>query len=170
MTAPPAATRRWLAGAGAVAAVAGAAAAIAAAPGSPSSDASAAAESVVLPVAAAPASPPAAPVTARPAAAPPELRVLVRGRDPFQPLDTPAGSVDGVQAVLTRVLLRGGRGDEVRLVQQALADHGWRGAVDGVYGARTAAAVAGFQRQRGLATDGVVGPLTWAALRPAGQG
>jgi V8-like Glu-specific endopeptidase len=37
-------------------------------------------------------------------------------------------------------------------------------AMDGVFGAKTLAAVRAFQRSRGLQVDGVVGPLTWGAL------
>lgn len=36
--------------------------------------------------------------------------------------------------------------------------------IDGVFGPRTKSAVEGFQSGAGLAADGVVGPLTWAAL------
>ena len=35
---------------------------------------------------------------------------------------------------------------------------------DGVYGPKTKAAVLGFQRANNLTTDGIVGPLTWAAM------
>ena len=41
------------------------------------------------------------------------------------------------------------------------------GAIDGAFGARTRAAVLRYQRQAGLSPDGVVGPLTLAALRVA---
>jgi V8-like Glu-specific endopeptidase len=37
-------------------------------------------------------------------------------------------------------------------------------AMDGIFGAKTLAAVRAFQRSRGLTVDGVVGPLTWGAL------
>ena len=37
-------------------------------------------------------------------------------------------------------------------------------AMDGIFGAKTLAAVRAFQRSRGLQVDGVVGPLTWGAL------
>jgi hypothetical protein len=36
--------------------------------------------------------------------------------------------------------------------------------VDGIFGPATRAAVVAFQRQAGIAPDGIVGPLTWAAL------
>jgi peptidoglycan hydrolase-like protein with peptidoglycan-binding domain len=62
-------------------------------------------------------------------------------------------------------LLRpGARGEAVRRLQQRLNDHGAGVVVDGVYGAKTAAAVTGFQAKHGLAQDGVAGPKTLGAL------
>jgi peptidoglycan hydrolase-like protein with peptidoglycan-binding domain len=39
------------------------------------------------------------------------------------------------------------------------------GGIDGIYGPRTARAVAAFQRSQRLVGDGRVGALTWQALR-----
>uniref|UniRef100_UPI0039C71F51 peptidoglycan-binding domain-containing protein n=1 Tax=Calothrix sp. CCY 0018 TaxID=3103864 RepID=UPI0039C71F51 len=36
---------------------------------------------------------------------------------------------------------------------------------DGIFGDATRAAVVQFQKQNGIATDGIVGPQTWQALR-----
>jgi lysozyme len=53
----------------------------------------------------------------------------------------------------------------IRGVQSALRAKGFDpGPVDGVFGAKTRAAVIAFQRVRGLTPDGVVGPKTRAAL------
>lgn len=59
----------------------------------------------------------------------------------------------------------GSRGEDVRKVQQALKKWGYyKGAVDGVFGSATLAAVKSFQKKNGLAVDGVVGPKTAAAM------
>src|SRR3954447_7941863 len=62
------------------------------------------------------------------------------------------------------VVRRGSSGQPVRSLQYLLLARGRTVAVDGAFGAGTAAAVRAFQRARGLPVDGVVGPATWRAL------
>ena len=59
-------------------------------------------------------------------------------------------------------LRKGARGDEVRKLQQLLADQGYltAGGVDGSYGGGTERAVSQFQRDQGLEPDGVAWPQT----------
>ena len=58
------------------------------------------------------------------------------------------------------------RGDDVRELQHRLNGRGFdAGAEDGMFGPLARAAVEEFQRNAGLAVDGVVGPATLAALR-----
>jgi len=52
----------------------------------------------------------------------------------------------------------------VRTLQYLLRARGRNLAVDGIFGSGTDAAVRAFQQQKGLAADGIVGPVTWAAL------
>jgi peptidoglycan hydrolase-like protein with peptidoglycan-binding domain len=52
----------------------------------------------------------------------------------------------------------------VRSLQYLLDARGAKVPVDGVFGAKTRAAVAAFQRARHLTADGVAGAQTWAAL------
>jgi hypothetical protein len=52
-------------------------------------------------------------------------------------------------------------GDDVRMWQQKMADRGWNIAVDGAYGASSADICGQFQREKGLADDQIVGPMTW---------
>ena len=52
----------------------------------------------------------------------------------------------------------------VRPLQQLLRARGHTVAVDGIFGPNTEAAVKAFQRSKGLAADGIVGPQTWPRL------
>ena len=63
------------------------------------------------------------------------------------------------------VLKSGSSGTQVKTVQTKLKNWGYyTGAVDGIYGPKTVAAVKYFQRVNGLAQDGVVGAKTAAAM------
>ena len=63
----------------------------------------------------------------------------------------------------------GATGEAVRRLQRALRrTPDLALVVDGVFGAATETAVKEFQQDAGLTVDGVVGPLTWAALPDGG--
>ena len=63
----------------------------------------------------------------------------------------------------------GATGEPVRRAQRALRRTPDLGlAVDGIFGAKTEAAVKSFQHGKGLAVDGIVGPRTWEALPDGG--
>lgn len=63
------------------------------------------------------------------------------------------------------VVKQGSTGSTVKTVQQKLKNWGYyTGAVDGIFGAKTAAAVKLFQKKNGLTVDGIVGAKTLAAL------
>jgi N-acetylmuramoyl-L-alanine amidase len=61
-------------------------------------------------------------------------------------------------------------GEDVRALQERLLEMGYDvGRADGIYGARTARALAQFQREVGLVPDGSCGPETLHALRRLGR-
>jgi hypothetical protein len=62
------------------------------------------------------------------------------------------------------VLRKGAKGDDVKALQTALNEHGYKLKVDGDFGTNTYNAVVDFQRKNRLTVDGVVGVNTWAAL------
>ena len=67
-----------------------------------------------------------------------------------------------------RTMKKGSTGEDVRELQEMLNALGYScGNVDGLFGTRTQAAVAVFQKHSGLTVDGVVGPKTWEALKAA---
>lgn len=75
------------------------------------------------------------------------------------------GSALEVLPIRIKTLRLGDQGDLVRDIQIALeADGYFPGAIDGIFGARTRAAVLAFQADNHLAADGIVGPLTWEVL------
>ncbi|MBI4358413.1 MAG: peptidoglycan-binding protein [Candidatus Omnitrophica bacterium] len=51
-------------------------------------------------------------------------------------------------------------------IQKALTEAGfYEGAVDGIIGKKTRAAIRAFQEKNGLTVDGVCGPKTWEKLK-----
>ena len=80
---------------------------------------------------------------------------------------------EGKTALLLPLLRRGDRGESVRAAQLLLIGRGFRcgpWGADGDFGDATHGAIFRFQRSRGLETDGVIGPRTWAALLFGGEG
>lgn len=75
------------------------------------------------------------------------------------------GAFAGMLIERSGVLGLGSRGDPVAQVQRLLSEFGFApGPADGIFGPRTLRAVLEFQRARGLAVDGLVGPLTLSQL------
>jgi peptidoglycan hydrolase-like protein with peptidoglycan-binding domain len=63
----------------------------------------------------------------------------------------------------------GSVGDDVKRLQRVLARHlDWNpfGPITGIFDAGLETAVKNFQSAQGLTVDGIVGPMTWAALPP----
>jgi rare lipoprotein A (peptidoglycan hydrolase) len=65
-----------------------------------------------------------------------------------------------------RTLQRGTAGNDVKTLQILLTRRGLEVPATGYFGTITKRKVRRFQRNRGLTADGVVGPMTRAALRP----
>jgi hypothetical protein len=75
------------------------------------------------------------------------------------PASTPATTLP------SGTLKPGATGADVKSLQQALANAGHSpGAIDGVYGPKTTAAVSAFQQSAGITVDGIYGPATKQAL------
>jgi len=67
-----------------------------------------------------------------------------------------------------QVLRRGDKGSLVKDLQQMIKQAGFDpGPIDGVFGAKTEAAVRAAQKAYGLVVDGIAGPKTYAALKAA---
>ena len=82
---------------------------------------------------------------------------------------TKAAIAAAVSAIETaKTLQSGSRGDAVKALQQKLIALGFlSGSADGVYGAKTKAAVTAFQQRHNLTADGVANPATQAAINAA---
>ena len=62
----------------------------------------------------------------------------------------------------------GSRGSSVSELQKLLNQNGYGLSVDGIFGAKTQAAVRDYQAKNNLSVDGIVGQNTWGALYGAG--
>jgi peptidoglycan hydrolase-like protein with peptidoglycan-binding domain len=82
---------------------------------------------------------------------------------------SPPSAATAVSAIQQFPLLRQGPNSTwprvaIRSAQYLLRARGASISVDGVFGARTKAAVVAFQRSRGLVANGVIGQQTWRSL------
>ncbi len=79
-----------------------------------------------------------------------------------------SGRTAAVVAPDMPMLYRGCTGDAVKTLQDKLNTLGYNsGNVDGIFGAKTYAAVTAFQKANNLGVDGIVGKLTWGKLYDA---
>jgi peptidoglycan hydrolase-like protein with peptidoglycan-binding domain len=84
----------------------------------------------------------------------------------FYSMQTTSGGQTSSRSQSSPLLRLGSRGEAVSKLQQQLQQLGhYTGAIDGVYGKKTEAAVAKFQQVSGLGVDGIVGPSTWQKLQ-----
>ena len=76
-----------------------------------------------------------------------------------------AFAVPNVDTAYAAVIKQGSTGATVKKIQQKLKNWGYySGAVDGIFGAKTTAAVKLFQKRNGLTVDGIAGAKTLAAM------
>lgn len=76
-----------------------------------------------------------------------------------------AGTGVKTQTTYALTLKQGSTGSTVKTMQKKLKNWGYyKGAVDGIFGSGTKAAVIYFQKKNGLTADGIVGKKTLAAL------
>lgn len=84
---------------------------------------------------------------------------------PAEPVATPEDTDAEDTPIELPTLRPGMTGPAVSRVQETLSRRGfYNGAIDGIFGPGTEAAVKAFQESVQLAADGVVGPATWEAL------
>ena len=82
-----------------------------------------------------------------------------------KPTATPKATGSGGNIAVSGTLRQGDSGSQVKTLQQKLIEIGFlKDSADGIFGKKTAAAVAAFQRANDLKADGIVGSKTQAKL------
>ena len=71
---------------------------------------------------------------------------------------------DNIKTKICPVLCKGSKGEYVRAWQTFLCREGYDLAIDGIFGDKSQEVVMDWQSKHGLRPDGIIGPLTWAAL------
>jgi peptidoglycan hydrolase-like protein with peptidoglycan-binding domain len=100
------------------------------------------------------------------------LAALYARTEPEPTVPAPTVPAPSTGGSAREVLTLGGKGPEVKRLQERLEALGYRpGSADGVYGASTASAVLAFQKREGLQRDGQAGSQVLAKLKdPKGAG
>ena len=83
------------------------------------------------------------------------------------PVETPKPAQKPAESVVydMKTLRNGSKGTQVMVLQYLLNAKGYEaGKDDGIFGAKTLAAVKAFQKAHGLSMDGIVGKNTWSKL------
>src|SRR5699024_2679931 len=81
------------------------------------------------------------------------------------PVNTEVKEVEENKApVSTKIVSKGDRGEDVRILQTKLQDGGYTANPDGMYGSETEGAVRSLQSEEGIAVDGIAGTDTNNAL------
>jgi hypothetical protein len=96
-----------------------------------------------------------------------DVAAIMSGKvESAKPTPTPAPAPASKGNTITlRTLSQGSKGEDVKALQILLNGMGFNcGTADGIFGAKTLAAVKKFQKKVGLGTDGIVGILTWSKL------
>lgn len=87
-------------------------------------------------------------------------------KDYTEPNTKPEGTTAKVNVELD-ILRQGAKGEQVKALQRMLYAMGYNlgeSKVDGSFGPMTDAVVKAYQKKKGLAVDGIVGPATWNKL------
>jgi hypothetical protein len=92
-----------------------------------------------------------------------DVAAIMNGKvEPAKPAPAPASKGNTINL---RTLSQGSKGEDVKALQILLNGMGFNcGTADGIFGAKTLAAVKKFQKMCGLVADGIVGILTWSKL------
>lgn len=100
----------------------------------------------------------------------PSNTVVIEGKETIseteKPTETSQKTADNGSGVVTmKTLRKNNKGTQVKVLQWLLNENGFDcGNADGIFGAKTLAAVKAYQKAHGLAADGIVGRNTWTSI------
>lgn len=100
----------------------------------------------------------------------PSNTVVIEGKESIKETAKPTETaqktaVNGSEVFTMETLRKGSKGTQVKVLQFMLYVNGFEcGNADGIFGAKTLAAVKAYQKAHGLTTDGIVGRNTWKSI------